>query len=168
MIYIDTKLLIVAIAVLTVGLIFARWRGKVAVPFFLALGLAIVWSYYFKYEYNQTNVFLFDRINIYPLALWTLGLTSLQVLSRKVIGRYRILIVTGIYLIALFILETIGYHVLNIRLSSHYPSLFNLGVIHAPTTVKIFYIVAGPIYLLLLQWIYRMPIFSEKNGFKHL
>ena len=71
MILFDIKLLVIALAALVLLFLLARYRYKVAIPLTAALLIATHWSYYFRYEYNGSNIFLLDRINIYPLILWT-------------------------------------------------------------------------------------------------
>ncbi|MEX0649813.1 MAG: hypothetical protein WD200_02345 [Candidatus Andersenbacteria bacterium] len=163
MIYLDTKTLIIALAVVILLFLFARYRRKAFVPFALALLVATVWSFYFRYEYNGSNLFLMDRINVYPLILWTVGLTGLQLTSYEFPKRYRLALVIILYLILLIAAEAIGYHFLNIRLNSRYTSLLNLGVIHAPVIMKMFYIFAGPVYLAFLSWLDRRGVLGAIN-----
>ena len=157
MTYLDTKLLIIAVALLGLIFLFVRYRHKILVPLLAALVIATLWSFYFRYEYTEANIFLFNRINIYPLVLWTTALTTLQLASSKLPHRYRLVVATILYLICLLAAEAIGYHLLNVRLTSRYTSLLNLGVIHAPTVMKTFYILAGPLFLVLISQINRLP-----------
>lgn len=147
----DVKHVIVGIAVLgLVVLVGRRWR-QLGLPFALALIVSLAWTTYYRYEYVGSNIFLANRINVYPLALWTAGLTMLYVGYTSTPVRHRYLVAIGIYYATLAILEFFGYYVLNVRLNSNYTSLLNLGVIHAPLVMKTFYLVAGPLYLLLLR-----------------
>jgi len=161
--YMDIKILVVVLAVIVLAILIARYRKKSFFPLALALVIALPWCVYFRYEYEGSNFFLFDRINVYPLILWTIGLTTLQLLSYELPGRNRLPFAIILYLIFLIIAEAIGYHLLNIRLDSHYTSLLNLGVIHAPVTMKVFYIFAGPVYLILLDWINKGRVFAAKT-----
>lgn len=115
----------------------------------------MIWTFFNRYEYIGKNVFLFDRINVFPLVLWTLGLTLLYVVHTKIKTKYPIFHTTVLYLLCIGLLEAFGYHVLNIRLTSHEPSLFGLGIIHAPLHMKVFYIVAGPIFILIADILLR-------------
>lgn len=154
MIYLDAKILILALAAI-IGLWLIMRHGKKAAPPFIVAGfIALLWTSYYRYEYEGSNFFLLDRINIYPLLLWTVGLAGLHLTSYTLSsGRYRLILGTIGYLAGLLAVEAIGYHLLNIRLASHYTSLLNLGVIHAPTIMKIFYIFAGPCFLLLFDYL---------------
>lgn len=160
----DSKILVMVLAGLLLAYLIARHRQKVWVPFTLALVMAALWSLYFRYEYDGKNIFLFNRLNIYPLTLWTIGLTVLQFVSHKLSSRYRLALAIIFYLLFLLSAEAIGYYLLNIRLDSQYTSLLNLGVIHAPTSMKIFYMFAGPAYLLLLDWLNKKT--RQPNGQK--
>ena len=59
----------------------------------------------------------------------------------------------NIYIFALFIVEYLGYYIFKIRLNSDFPSLLRLGIIHAPLGMKLFYIFAGPIYILITDYL---------------
>ena len=151
----DPKLLVVAASVLVLLLFLLRYRRRAATPFAVALVVATFWSTYIRYEYNGSNVFLWDRINVYPLILWTIGLTVTYLGSLALPKKYRFAYAIIIYLILLLAAEAIGYHLLAIRLESNYTSLLGLGVVHAPVSMKIFYVLAGPIYLVFVEWLTR-------------
>lgn len=153
MIYFDTKILILILAILVFSLLLLHYRSKALIPTLLSFVIALLWSYSFRYEYNGNNILLGNRINVYPLLLWTIGLAGVYLISLKLPSRYRITLAITFYLATLIVVEAIGYHLLNIRLNSQYESLLNLGVIHAPTTVKLFYIFIGPAFILILDWI---------------
>lgn len=135
-------------------------RSDIKTAFFLALAIVLVWTFFNRYEYIGTNIYLFNRINIFPLTLWTLGLTVLFAIHTRIGGKFRFLKTTLLYLVALGILEMFGYYVLNIRLNSNEPSLFNLGIIHAKPHMKLFYLIAGPAYIALLHIIFH----AKKNS----
>ncbi|MEK7500203.1 MAG: hypothetical protein AAB649_06415 [Patescibacteria group bacterium] len=123
--------------------------------FLLALGITLLWTFFNRYEYIGNNIFLFNTINVFPLVLWTLGLTILYIVHAHTKTRYPLLFITVFYLVCLSALEAFGYHVLNIRLNTSYPSLFNMGIIHAPVHMKVFYIVAGPVYIVLTKFLFK-------------
>ena len=149
----DPKLAIIALTVLIMAVLVNRFRRKALLPLGVAFVVALAWTTYFRYEYAGSNIFILNRINVYPLLLWTANLTILQLVSYQLPNRYRLFVATILYLVFLLAAEAVGYYLLNIRLQSQFTSLLNLGVIHAPTTMKIFYIFAGPAYLLLLDWV---------------
>lgn len=129
-------------------------NGKnTAYAFLLALFITILWTYFNKYEYVGNNVYLFNTLNVFPLVLWTIGLTILYIVHTTFKTKHPLLSITVFYLVCLFALEAIGYHILNIRLNSNYPSLFNMGIIHAPTHMKFFYVVIGPIYISITDFL---------------
>ncbi|HLC49735.1 MAG TPA: hypothetical protein VJI96_05120 [Candidatus Andersenbacteria bacterium] len=124
-------------------------KNNTLYAFLLALVITTIWTFFNRYEYIGNNLFLFNTINIFPLVLWTLGLTILYIVHIHTKIKHPILFITVFYLVCIGLLEAFGYYVLNIRLNSDYPSLFNMGIIHAPVHMKVFYIVAGPLYILL-------------------
>lgn len=147
----DIKLFIIALALLVLVLLYLRYQKQMVAPLMVALCIAVIWTSYFRYEYNGNNIFLLNRINIFPLVLWTVSLTGIHLTSLAIHRKYRLPIAIILYFVALGIIELIGYHVVNIRLNSNYTSLLGLGVIHAPTTMKVFYVLAGPLYLLVVD-----------------
>lgn len=151
MAYLDSKILILILAMLVLAWFFARYRKKLLVPLAVAFVIAALWSAYFRYEYTGNNILLFNRVNVYPLVLWTVGLTGLQLVSYKMPKHHHLAHAIVFYLVFLLAAEAVGYHFLNVRLNSNYTSLLSLGVIHAPPVMKLFYFFAGPVYLLLLD-----------------
>ena len=154
--YIDTKLLILGLAIFVLVFLITRYRKKKTyLPLLLAFVLSAAWTSYFRYQYVDANWFLFGRINVYPIVLWTIGLTSLQLVSNELPKRNRLGVLIVLYLFCLMLFELIGYYLLNVRLATQYTSLLNLGIIHAPVPMKIFYIFAGPLYFLVLDRLER-------------
>ncbi len=149
----DIKLGIVVVALLFLLYILIRYKKSVTLPMFIALIASAIWTTVYRYEYIGENMFLFGRINVFPLTLWTLGLTGLHILQAHVVKKKNFFVLALVYLILLFALEAIGYHFLNIRLASNFPGLLNLNIIHGPTMLQIFYIAAGPAYLAVLNLI---------------
>lgn len=147
----DTKLIAAIGALLIMLAMLIRYKKNIVPPMAIALILSAVWTALYRYEYIGENIFLFHRINVYPLVLWTCGLTSLYILQTYVVKTKNVILLTGLYLVLLYVLEAIGYHLLDIRLASNYPSLWNSGIIHGSILLKVFYIVVGPTYLILLQ-----------------
>lgn len=147
----DIKLTIVIAALLVLLLAVLRYKKNIALPLLAALLASVIWTTIYRYEYVGENIFLFSRVNIYPLVLWTCGLTGLYILQAHMVKKRSFLIIAMLYVALLFGFEAIGYYVLNIRLASNFPSLWNTGVIHGPAFLKLFYILAGPVYLLVLR-----------------
>lgn len=151
----DIKILIIAGALLILAALVARYRRQTVTPLLLAAAVATAWTTYFRYEYAGPNWFLFDRINVFPLVLWTVSLVGLHLLHSGLPKKYRLPVTILVYFAVLATGEMIGYHLLNIRLASNYTSLLGLGIIHAPLTMKIFYVVAGPVYFYALHVLTR-------------
>lgn len=133
----------------------AKYKKTIVFPLALALVISALWTYTYQYEYAGENFFVLGRINIYPLILWTAGLTGLAIIQRRWIYNQSVLLTTLVYITILFIGEAIGYHSLNIRLATHFPGLWNLDIIHGPAFLQLFYIVAGPLYLGVLRLLHK-------------
>lgn len=153
----DIKHLLTGIAFLVIVAILVHQKKKVVIPVAVAFIISLIWTTYYRYQYIGDNIFILNRINIYPLILWTLGLIILFLVDKyfkpEMKKTNRALLSVILYFIVLGVIEVIGYYLLEIRLSGNYTSLLGLGIIHAPLQMKIFYVTAGPIYLLLINTI---------------
>lgn len=120
----------------------------------IALLLALIITSYYTYEYTSLNLYA-GKINVFPLVSWIAVLVVLREFYKKIRleKKYKFLIASCTYIVILFVLEAVGYYFLNIKLASHYPSLFGLGIIHAPLGMKFFYLTAGPLYLILTEFL---------------
>ena len=122
--------------------------GELIVAFLMALAL----TSYYEYIYTTLNP-LIGKINMFPLIAWTFGLVILREVYEKVKWEHKLLKISFLYVSLLFVIEYIGFYLLNIRLSGSYPSLLNMGIIHAPIGMKAFYLLAGPVYLLITDYL---------------
>ena len=157
----DVKILVIALAVMILIVAISKSRSKIALPFIFAFFIALVWTSFYRYEYIGTNTFLLERINIYPLVLWTVGLTVLHVAYTKYLRNYSLIVAASIYVIVLCLLEAVGYYLLDIRLASNFPDLLNLGVFHAPPYVQTFYLAIGPLYLCIIHYGFKKLLRSQ-------
>lgn len=153
----DVKMTIAAAALFFLLIMLIRYKKSVMIPLAIAFIASAIWTAIYRYEYIGNNLFLFNRINIFPLVLWTCGLTGLYIIQTHILKRHRFMFGILVYLFFLFALEAVGYHLLHVRLATNYPSLWNSGVIHGSILLKLFYIIAGPMYLLLLRTLQKFP-----------
>ncbi len=128
------------------------YKEKIGQELIIAFLFALIVTSYYIYEYTTTNISI-GRINFFPLISWTFGLVILREIYEKLKIKHKLVISSLIYIICLFILEFIGYYILNIRLKTNLSSLLGLGIIHAPIGIKLFYLFAGPIYLLITDYL---------------
>lgn len=154
----DIKNIVVVVALAGLAILLTRQRRQLWLPFLLALLMSLAWTTYYRYEYVGSNIFLFDRINVYPLILWTTGPLLLAWGWLWLPRRWRFMVLLLLYYVCLAGIEVMGYYFFNIQLNSNYTSLLGLGVIHAPFIMKLFYVAAGPLYLGLLHLIERPAI----------
>lgn len=145
----DIKNIIIILSLLVTAGLCLYTKGKNWKQLIIAFSIALAWTAYYRYEYQGANIFLYDQINVYPLILWTTGLVVLGQIYMHTRFKHRFLWVVILYWALLLLVEAIGYYLLDIRLNSNYTSLLNLGVIHAPSIMKVFYLVAGPAFLLI-------------------
>jgi hypothetical protein len=92
------------------------------------------------------------RINLFPLISWTAFLVIMREIYEK-LQKPKFAKICAIYIASLFAVEYVGYWLMNIQLNSNYPSLFYMGIMHAPIGMKLFYLLAGPVYILITDYL---------------
>ena len=149
---VDIKNIIIFLfsSLLLIGYI--TYKDKIGQELTVAFLFAFALTAYFVYEYTTPSL-MFGRINLFSLISWTFGLVLLREIYERVKYKNRFLIVSLLYLSSLFLVEYAGYYLMGIRLTSSFPSLLNVGIIHAPLGLKIFYAFAGPVYLLITDYL---------------
>ena len=150
--FINIKTVITILLFLYLLIGYKIYKEKIGQEMIIAFLMALTLTSYYLYEYTSTNYYL-GKINLFPLVSWTFGLVLLREIYEKVKSKNKFLYLSLAYIAGLLLLEAIGFHLLNIQLDSDFPSLLGLGVIHAPLGMKAFYILAGPVYLLITDYL---------------
>ncbi len=150
--FIDVKTVLALLVLFLLIINYFKYKEKIGQELIIAIFMALIITSYYIYEYISENI-LIGRINLFPLILWTGGLVLLREIYEKLKTKHKFLIISLMYILALFIIEYIGYYIFNIRLNNDFPSLLRLGIIHAPLGMKLFYIFAGPIYILITDYL---------------
>jgi hypothetical protein len=101
------------------------------------------------YNYQETNL-IFYGINLFPFFAWIGGLVLVRLVYEH-LGEYKLVKTAVLYWAALLSLEYVGYNYLYIRLSSDYPGLFGLELMHIPPYAQAYYLFVAPVYLLVLM-----------------
>jgi len=128
------------------------YKEKIGQELIVAFLIAVTLTSYHYYQYTTVNL-MFGKLNLFPLISFTFGFVLLREAYERIKGKYKLVIATLIYLLVLFSVEYIGYNFLGIKLDSNYPSLLGLDFMHAPTLMKIFYLIIGPIYLVITDYL---------------
>ena len=149
---IDYKLAIIWFTFVCLGAAYAIYRRNIGEELVVALLFALVVTSYKASVYTGSNLLL-GHINIYPLFVWTAGLVALREIYKHLRLPYRWVIASAIYILALFILEYVGYYLLGIKIPVDSPSLFGIGIIHGSPFIHLFYLIAGPLYLLVADYL---------------
>lgn len=163
--FFNVKLVLASLFLALLLTAYVTYKERIGQELLIAFLMAIALTSYYTYEYTGFNL-LFGKINIFTLVSWTIGLVFLRELYEKVPWKFKFWITSGIYLAGLFLVEYIGYYLLNIRLNSNFPSLWNLGIIHAPDGMKTFYVLAGPVYLLITDYLKLKSVLKAKEKIK--
>ena len=131
---------------------YSMYRRAIGQELVIAFLFALFVTSYHPYVYDSTNFFL-GHVNLYPLILWTAGLVLLREVYERLQIAYRWVIACVLYLGGLFVIEYVGYYLLEIHLNGNFPSLFGLGIIHGTFFIYFFYMLAGPLYLLVTDYL---------------
>jgi len=131
---------------------FFIWKEKIGYETLIAFFFALFITSHFLYEYTTPSIFI-GSVNLFPLIVWTAGLVALREIYEKTKIKGRLIILFLTYWTALGALEVIGFYLLKIRIAENFPSLLGIGILHAPINVKVFYILAGPIYLIITDYL---------------
>ena len=135
--------IIVGLLVLAGALWYAP-RARRIVPF--AFVIALFWTIAYRYEYVANNITLFGHINLYPLVLWTMGLTLATLVYDRMPKRHRFVAFVAVYWLFLWAVEAFGYYALGVRLNSNHADFFGTGVLHLPLYGQLFYIGITPVF----------------------
>lgn len=152
MFYTDIRLFIAVFLVLALFITSLYFKKKIGQELVIAIFFALFITSYVETIYEGFNLTL-GRINIFPFIAWTAAFVFLREIYKQMKMRYKFFIVSFIYIVALFLIEYVGYYKLNIRSIGNYQSLFGIGIIHGPIIIYIFYLTAGPIYLLVTDYL---------------
>ncbi len=148
----EIKLILTLLLLILLIALYINYKKRVSQELIIAFLLSLIITSYHLYEYNNFNIFI-GRINLFPLVSWTFGLVILREIYEKFTMKGKLLVASSLYLLILFLVEYTGYHILNIQLKTNFPSLIGLGIIHAPLYMKIFYILTGPIFLAITDYL---------------
>lgn len=150
--FFDLKLSLITLLGIFLFEAYIIWKEKIGKEILIAFLFACIITSYYCYQYTTQNI-LIGRINLFPLISWTFGLVFLREMYERLNINKKIYFLTIFYWGLLFFLEYLFYHLFNIQLSSSYPGLFGLDFMHAQLGMKFFYIMAGPLYLLVTKYI---------------
>ena len=131
------------------------YKERIDKEILIAIFFALFITSYYTYEYTSANYY-FGKINLFPLIAWTAGLVfTMQIykIIKEKDKRLALYFIVLLYLIVLFAVEYIGYNLTNIQLASDYPSLLGLGILHGPIGMKAFYLGAGPVYIIVSEYL---------------
>ncbi len=148
----DIKSIIITLLSLILLTSYIIYKEKIGQELIIAFLIALVITSHYVYEYTTLNIII-GRINLFPLISWTTGLVILREIYERLKFKNKFIAITIIYIISLFLLEYIGFYLFNIRLKSNLPSLLGIGVIHASLPMQFFYLVAGPIYIIITNYL---------------
>ncbi|MFA5993023.1 MAG: hypothetical protein WC796_04925 [Candidatus Pacearchaeota archaeon] len=175
--FIRPDYLVIAVFFLAIPYIILTQRKVVLYHFLIAALVAFVWMIIANNQYSYNQDFLkIAGINLFPLFAWAIGLFSMYIIysylehllkERGFIKK--IVLFCIIFFPILIIMETFGYHTLNIHnlAASQFEGLPICNCLHAPHWMQFAYFAMGPIffticYLLKLE----NPHFKAKSSKK--
>lgn len=111
-----------------------------------------------NYSYNKDFI-IFEGINLFIFFVWAVSLFSIVLVNShipffKSKFRYRVLKFSVLYWILLITIETLFYHVYEIRdvATGMYPGLPLCNCMHMPIWMMIGYFLMGPLYFFLCKF----------------
>lgn len=120
----------------------------------LAAAVSAVWVLQSRiYHYRLGDQF-FLGLNVFAFVMWTAGLYTLQYIYSKVLKKEPLFRACLVYWTVLIVMEWVGYNLLKIQLASNYSGLFGMNLLHVPTFAKVYYLAAGPGFLLLYDLLF--------------
>jgi hypothetical protein len=141
-------------------------RKKAIVHIIISSIMACGWILIAKGQYGYNREFLVvDGYNIYPLFAWAVGLFGVYLIYAHWVPSFRshsfvkkILLFTAFYWTLLLGSEILAYHVFNFRnvATASYAGLPLIDCIHVPGWMKAAYLLNGPLYFLVCEFI-RLP-----------
>ena len=123
----------------------------------VAAVLSAAWVWFYNYDYNSPDQIKIGRLNVMTWVAWTVGLAFAGMWwfwlqrSTELTFIQRIGLTAVVWTIAIMIIEYIGYNYMNIQLTSNYPGLFGLELIHGPRYLQFYYLTAWVWYLIMLS-----------------
>lgn len=151
--YVDIAWIIILFLLFILVEAYLFWKEKIGQELVVAFFISLFITSYFNYEYESFNLMI-GKINIFPLVCWTVGLVFLREIYERIsFKKFKFLKICLIYWAVLILIEYLGYNFFGIRLNNNYPGLFGMSLMHSPIFLKIFYFVAGPIYLLITDYL---------------
>lgn len=136
-------------------------RKNLIFSLIVALMIAVIWGWIAEkyYAYAESS-FKTELLNFYPILFWTFGLFMAILLFRDIklifdIKPFKVelIIFSGLFWFGLIAIETISYHILEIRnlATAKYKGLPICNCIHAPQWIQISYFIIGPLYFIILN-----------------
>lgn len=167
---INSLALSIPLFIVIIGYIIFTVKKKYYASLLIAFLLSLAWVlfYGFGYTYRVDNLYLLGKINVFALLGWTAGLMLLfhifLKLKTRLGSKWKALGLSYLLYLALMLpVEWVGYHLLNIKLTSTYPGLWGLDLMHGPLALKVFYLTAGGFYLLALILLGEVKGKVDKN-----
>jgi hypothetical protein len=150
--FVDVKAVLILLFSLFLLEAYILYKEKIGQELVVAFLISIAIASYYFYEYTTLNIML-GKINLFPVVSWTFGLVVLREIYEKLKGRYKFLIAVLVYVVALVLLEYIGYNFLGIQLKSNFPGIWTIEIMHSPLFLKIVYLIVGPLYLAITDYL---------------
>jgi hypothetical protein len=133
-------------------LIATLYRWQIKQELVIAFLFALFVTSYQTYTYTSGNATI-GHINLFPLVAWTAGLVALGEAYERTRLSHKLIVFSFIYWVLLFAFEYVGYYWFAIRIAADEPALFGMGIIHGTPFIHLFYLCAGPIYLIVTDYL---------------
>lgn len=133
--------------------LFTTRRNDIEKELYLAAIISLIWvNISGLYTYSDAN-YVFYGINLFAFVAWTTGLVIVKEYYENMKGKNKFIRFTITYMIAMVVVEYIGYNFMGIKLASNYPGIFGIEAMHMPLFGQMYYLIAGPVYVKICEYL---------------
>jgi len=144
--------LLIYVGLGTLAYLYLKYKKKVGQELIIALLISIAWvSISGLYNYKNGNIFIFG-INVFPVIMWTMSGVLLREIYERVTWKNKFFYITLFCIFIVTFIEYIGYNILDIQTVSTFKGLMGIEAMHMPWWGKLYYLVIGPIYLKITDY----------------
>lgn len=112
----------------------------------LALIVSFLWVYFSGlYGYRNSDYFLLG-LNLFAFSAWSAGLILVKKIYERFFKNQSFMFFVIFYMVAMVIMEYIGYNLWDIKLVTNYPGIFGIEAMHMPWWGKFYYLTIGWVF----------------------
>lgn len=144
-------------SLIAIGFMVIRYKKKVGQELFVAVLMTTSWIMISKlYDYTSGNRLVFG-VNVFTLVAWTFGLVILREFYEQIVtAKNRVktfFFIWFMYAVLIILIEFVGYNLMGIQIAAGHPGIMGIAAMHVPCWGKIYYLTAGPLFILITDYL---------------